>query len=341
MFKFVKNKDNVAKKRYSKKSLKVDNKSIWIPVLVITVALTFFLVYNATLSKMNLISLGFLYLFMGLIVESYRIVSNFKIVLFLFLCSYIFSFITFIPGKNETVYNFVSHLTIWPFVLLILYSLSMAIIYEKQITTKITEGTTLLLSISLIYWAFDHGYVYYFNWFSITLIVIGLSFTSFSLFHALTHIPITQSSRLILSIWSAIITSIFAVENIVRIFNNPEIEQSKYFSEGFYVGIQYFLLGISSIYVIQNFMLLINFLPSRNGNYKKELKENKKMHINRFSDQQTDIKQSLVCIVFTGTFYSLNYFYHFLPRYTMIWLIFVTFPIILLAFNHLTSRSNQ
>ena len=63
----------------------------------------------------------------------------------------------------------------------------------------------------------------------------------------------------------------FAIDNIIRVFGNPEI-QNLYLSDGLYISLQYFLLGVSSVYVMQNYMLLIAFFPSKNGNYRKDLK---------------------------------------------------------------------
>ena len=120
----------------------------------------------------------------------------------------------------------------------------------------------------------------------------------------------------------------FAIDNIIRVFGNPEI-QNLYLSDGLYISLQYFLLGVSSVYVMHNYMLLIAFFPSKNGNYRKDLKENKKEHIERFSDEQVNILQSISCIVFTGIIYWINHKFQILPRHTMIWLTFLMFPIIL------------
>src|SRR5690606_5365566 len=171
---------------------------------------------------------------------------------------------------------------------------------KDRVTAKLTEGITLLLSISLIYWAFDYGFINYHNWFSIFLITTGLLFSVFSIIHALTHIQLSRTNRLALSVWSTVIMFAFAIDNIIRVFSNPNIENSKYLSDSLFIGIQYFLLGVSVVYIMQNYILLAGFLPSRNGNYRKELMENKKDHINRYSDEQVNIGHSIFCIVFTA-----------------------------------------
>ena len=59
-----------------------------------------------------------------------------------------------------------------------------------------------------------------------------------------------------------------------------------------------------------------------------QVKENTKEHIERFSDEQVNILQSLFCIVFTGVLYWINHKFQILPRHTMIWLTFLSFPLI-------------
>ena len=127
----------------------------------------------------------------------------------------------------------------------------------------------------------------------------------------------------------------FAVDNIYRVFDNPDIE-STYLSDGLYIGLQFFLLGVSAVYIMQNYMLLAAFLPSKNGNYRRDLKENKKDHIDRFSDEQVLTGHSILCILYAVTFYGLNYKYQILPRHTMIWLVFLTFPLFLRLIDLIT-----
>ena len=132
----------------------------------------------------------------------------------------------------------------------------------------------------------------------------------------------------------------FAIDNIISVFSNPDIESSKYLSDGLYIGIQYFLLGVSAVYIMQNCMLLAAFLPSKNSNYRQDLKETKKDHIERYSDEQVNIGQSIFGIVFTSTIYWLNYKFQILPRHTMIWLLFLTFPLIIEVISILKRKNN-
>lgn len=295
---------------------------------VLGLALTVYIGYRASISDRKLFSSSLIALFAGLIFESIRVSRNWKTVAGIFAGTYLFSLLSFLPGKRERIYNFENHIELWPYFFIFIFAIFFGIAYKDKVTVKLTEGITLLLSISLIYWAVDYGFTNYHNWFSISLMTIGLLLSIFSIINALTHIHLSKTNRLTLSIWSTIILFVFAIDNIIRVFSNPDIENS-YLSESIYISLQYFLLGVSAVYIIQNFMLLAAFLPSKNSNYKKDLKENKKDHIDRYSDKQVNITQSLLCILFTATVYWINHKFHILPRHTMIWLVILIFPFIL------------
>ncbi len=295
---------------------------------VLGLALTLYIGYRASISERKLFSVGLIALFAGLLFESFRVAGSWKKVAAIFAGSYLVSLVSFLPGKREKVYNFENHIEVWPYFFIFIFAISFALVYEDRVTAKLTEGITLLLSISLIYWTIDYGFINYHNWFSISLVIIGFLLSTFSIVNALSQIHLSKINRFILSVWSTVIMFAFAIDNIIRVFSNPDIESS-YLSDGLYIGIQYFLLGVSAVYIMQNYMLLAAFLPSRNGNYEKKVKENKEAHIDRYSDEQVRVGQSLFCILFSGAVYWLNFQYHVLPRHTMIWLVFLAFPYVL------------
>ena len=308
---------------------------IVIVVGVIGLLLTLYIGYRATISDKKLFSISLLALFSGLLFESIRVSGSWKTVAGIFAGTYLFSLLAFLPGKRERVYNFENHIEMWPYFFIFIFALFFGIAYKDKVTAKLTEGITLLLSLSLVYWTVDYGFTNYHNWFAYTLLTIAFLLTVFSIINALTKLHLSRTTRLTLSIWSTVIMFAFAVDNIFRVFDNPDIE-STYLSDGLYIGIQFFLLGVSAVYIMQNYMLLAAFLPSKNGNYRRDLKENKKEHIDRFSDEQVLTGHSLLCIFYTVTFYGLNYKYQVLPRHTMIWLVFLTFPLFIQLFDFIT-----
>lgn len=324
------------KKRKIKKKPSVNNPTlILIFVGLIGLALTIYIGYRASISERRLFSVSLISIFAGLLFESIRVSGNWKTVFAIFVGTYLLSLFAFLPGKREHTYNFENHIEMWPYFFIFIFSIIFGAVYKDKVTAKLTEGITLMLSISLIYWAVDYGFINYHNWFSISLMVIGAILSILSVVHALTHIHLSRTNRLALSIWSTVIMFAFAIDNIIRVFSNPDIENS-YFSDALYIGIQYFLLGVSAVYIMQNYMLLAAFFPSKHGKYKQNLEEIKKDHIDRYSDEQVSIAQSTICIIVLGVLYILNYKFQILPRHTMIWLVFLTFPFIL----HLTTVFN-
>ena len=301
---------------------------IVIVIGVIGLLLTLYIGYRASISDRKLFSVSLLALFAGLLFESIRVSGSWKTVVGIFAGTYLFSLTTFLPGKREQVYNFENHIEMWSYLFLFIFAIFFGIAYKDRVTAKLTEGVTLLLSLSLVYWTVDYGFTNYHNWFAYTLLTISFSMTVFSIINALTNLHLSRTTRLTLSVWSTVIMFAFAVDNIFRVFDNPDIE-STYLSYGLYIGLQFFLLGVSAVYIMQNYMLLVAFLPSKNGNYRRDLKENKEDHIERFSEEQVLTGHSILCILYAVTFYGLNYKYQILPRHTIIWLVFLTFPLFL------------
>lgn len=314
---------------------------VFIILAIVGFALTLYIVYRASMSERHLFSVSLLALFGGLLFESFRISDDWKKVIYQFIGTYLFSLITFMPGKHEHPYDFESHIEVWPYWFIGFFAIGTALFNKEKVTAKLTEGITLLQSLSLIYWTIDYGFLNVENWFSKSLLLIALLFSAFSILHALTYIHLSKTVRLTLSIWSTIIMFAFAIDNIIRVFSNVDIESTSQLSQGLYIGLQYFLLGVSAVYVARNYILLSSLLPSKNGNYPSDLKESKKDHVDRYSADQVLIKSSLFCIVYAALFYGANYHYHFLPRHTMIWFVFLTFPLILQLASRLTGYNRS
>ena len=228
------------------------------------------------------------------------------------------------------MYDFENHIIQWPYAFLLVYSLLFFIRYEEKITAKLTEGITLLLSISMLYWCLDVGLFSDFDNKFLVFLAVFVVFSSLaSIFYILTDIELTKNHRLILSVWSTIIILVFSIDNIYNVYNKGDLESSKLFSENFILVVQHFLLGISSLYFVQNAALILRLLPSKGGNYSEDLAKIKKEHIYRYSDQQVDSYLAFLCLVYSLVLYGLNMKYHIFPRNVMIWFVIFTFPMIL------------
>ncbi|MBK8390256.1 MAG: hypothetical protein IPL23_13685 [Saprospiraceae bacterium] len=293
---------------------------------VLGIALTVYLGYLVSKSTHTIFSLSVLAIFAGLLFESFRIYDNWKHVVYAFIGAFLLSILMFVP-KNGHYHEDI--MTMWPYIFIFCFSIITAIVNQEKVTAKLTEGITLVQSISMIYWILDYGLFRTDHWIFILILVFVIVFSAFSIFHAFTLFELSKTARLTLSIWSAIIMVVFAVDNILMVYQNGDIENSENFALGFLSGVEYFLLGVSSIYLTQDIILLMSFIPGKNGDYKKDLADIKKNHITRYSKYQFDIGQSLICLTYAIALYGLNYKFEFLPRYTMIWVVFLLFPLVL------------
>lgn len=298
-------------------------------LVVVAVILTLYISHRASISERKLFSVSLIALFAGILFESFRITRSLKIVFDQFVVSYLLSFICFLPGKREKVYDFESHIEMWPYAFLFIFLLLGAVFYKEKITAQLTEGITLLQSLSIFYWIIDYEFTYTQHWFVKIMLLVALLFSCFSIIHALSYIKLSRKARLYLSIWSSIIMMVFAIDNIISVYRNEDIESTIYISDALYIALQYFLLGISAIYITQNYLLLTAFFPNKHEPYKETLAEAKTDHINRFSENQVYIGHSILCIGYALVIYIFNYKFQVLPRHTMIWLVFFSFPFIL------------
>jgi hypothetical protein len=208
---------------------------------------------------------------------------------------------------------------------------------RKLIIPQLTEGVTLLYSIAVIYWLIDftrfYSYATIFNVFFVAVFVLSL----FSIINAFTKIPLSITNRFLLSLWSSVVMIVFALDYIISVYKNGEISEALSFSQGVNVFTQYFLLGISAIYIAQNVNMILGFLPDKNENsnhYLCRRKVLKKDHVDRYSEEQVSIWYSLFCVVFSSSLFYLNYKYQFMSKQSIIWVVFVSFPILIYCFEY-------
>jgi hypothetical protein len=207
----------------------------------------------------------------------------------------------------------------------------------EKIIAKLTEGITLMQSIAVIYWVIDLGFMNSTYMVVKILMLIALCLALFSIYNAFSYQTLSRTSRLVLSIWSSIIMVLFAADNIYKVYQNQQIEVTQGIIQAFYIALQFFLLGVSGIYIVQNAFMLIEFLPGKyrffNEQYFKDLEDLKRQHISRYLTQQVTRINSFLCVLITGTIFGLNYYYKLLPRNIIIWIVFVLFPIVLNLLN--------
>ena len=298
---------------------------------------TLYLGYRVYSTDKILIPVSVFALMGGLFFESKRITGNWGSFIGIALISFILSFLVFLPWKEESHYYLESYIEFWPYVFcgfFIIISISFA---GNKVIPKLTEGITLMQSVAVIYWVCDSAFFGFTHIYLIPFIILsGLYFVGMSLYNAFSYDELKRKTRLRLSIWSSIMMLLLGVDNIYSVYQNPPIERTNDSMFAFYIAAQFFLLGISGIYIVQNFLMLVEFLPSKkrffNEEYYKELRQLKKKHIDRYSQEQVSRFHSLLCVVITGSIYILNYYFRFVPRNFIIWTVFFLFPIILNLF---------
>ncbi|SEP29494.1 hypothetical protein SAMN05444671_3130 [Flavobacterium sp. CF108] len=303
-----------------------------------------YILYRMYITERRLIPLSAFALIAGAIYEAKYIVKDWQKLIMTALGSFALSFIAFIPGKREGNYNFEMHIQIWPYFFLVILIIAVIGFNKDKIIPKLTEGITLLQSIAIIYWVIDFGFLKTKNVFLLFLMFIGLIFSGFSIFHAFTKTELTRTNRLILSIWSTIVIFLLAAENIFKTISY-NVTNTYDLASGLYSNLPFFLLGVSSFYIVQNFVMLISFLPRKgaffNKVYYKELKELKNDHIERYSFEQVHISNSMFCIIFTSIIFYLNYYYKVVPKHIAIWFVFFIFQLISNFFDYQKIETNE
>ncbi|KAF2508748.1 hypothetical protein EYY60_16645 [Flavobacterium zhairuonense] len=293
----------------------------------------------------HLIPLHILALISGIIFESKRITKAWTTAAVIAIISFISTFglglyLYHISPNSKFDLTQILNLSIlaWPIVFFILYVVFSLLFNKRRIAPQLTEGITLILSISMIYWVIDNGLVRFDNIILRTFMIIVISLSLFSLYNAFSKAYLSDTKKLILSIWSSIIMFFFAIDNLHGFFYYGSVVSTNELIQGTYIAIQYFLLGVSSIYMIQNFMMLIGFLLSWKiffyTKYSDAISGLKNEHIDRYSDIQVSKSDSKFCLLFVSTIFFLNYYFEIVPRQFIIWLTFVTFPFLLMAYNY-------
>lgn len=259
-----------------------------------------------------------------------RIDRSWENVIFNLLFALVFSFLCFLPSDGEVVYNIDNRVMRWPYYFLGFFIFGALAVHDKKLTRKLDEGITLIQTTAVLYWIFDSAVFSGQNIFLQSVAVFGILFSAFSFFHAFSYTKLTSRHRLILSVGSSIIMIFFASDYTYNIYMTGEMEDSLNFGQGLYNVVQYFLLGVSTVYIVHNLFMITDFIPSKASisNYSKELTEIKEKHVNRYSKKQVKIPVSLLFLGLSALVFFLNNYFQLVPSHTAIWILFVSFPAI-------------
>ncbi len=295
------------------------------------ISATIFLVTKANSSGLRIIQLNFIAILAGLIVEYRRLCQKWSTVLGTAAAAYILSFLAFAPGKREKVYIFEEHLELWPYFFLLIFIIIAMVVQYTAITKKLTEGITLLLTFAINYWIFANNYFESGSLFVKFLIFINICVSVFSIYHAFSNSTLSKGSRVILSIWSSVIILVLATDNFLKLYRYRDIENLPAFSDSILAFLEFFLLGVSSIYIAQNFTMVAAYLPGKR--YMESVREINEEHLERFSEEQVYAVDSVIISIISISGFVLNYYFQWVPVNFMIWAIITLAPVLLFGVN--------
>jgi len=302
------------------------------------------LAWRAYASHRLLIPLSLFALLAGIMYEYRRIAEKWSTVLWAALGAFAASFLAFLPGKHERNYNLEDHIQMWPLAFCGALIFIAIIGHKDRVTIRLHEGLTFLQTIALCYWMIDMGVFQEPGPWTTGLLCFAGVFFLFATIHAVLPLALSRSSRLWLSLWSSGIMLLLAIDNIRRVYGLGYIEHAQDWQTIVLIIGNYFLLGISSIYMAQNAMMLVGFLPGRgtffNTKYFKEIDVLKRDHIKRFSGEQASFSTVLLCALYAFAVFGSNMHYQWVRSNFAIWMVFLTFPWLLALVNTLVARSS-
>lgn len=304
---------------------------------IILIPITLLMIYHVVNPSGRLIPLSIIALIAGVILESKLLSEKWSVVLNIFLLSFLLSFMSFMPGENEEPYDLDFHIMEWTYYFLFFVIIITASFNKEKVIPRLSEGVTLIMSMAFIYWIIDHNFLSTSSFLILMFMYTGILIAVFAIINAFLSIPLTKSFRLFLSIWSSMIMVVFAIDNIYEIYRSGQIEDSVFFLDKLIIGLKYFFLGVSSIYIAQNIIMIVGYLPSRyrffNDEYFLDIKKISNDHVRRYSEKQSDFNLSLLILMVITAFFSLNYIYHFLPANTAVWVVFFLFNRMVYFYN--------
>lgn len=277
-------------------------------------------------------------IFCGILFESFRISNKSKSIFYVLLCAYFISLIVFFPDQGNDAYHFEERIKRLPYVLCFFYLVILVTSHKKIIIPKLTEGVTLLLSVSFIYWLSYKQLLNFETWYSSIITTVTLLFSLIPVINGLFSMKLSKLNRLILSVWSTLTVFVIGVDNFIDLMRYDSFNEYIGFSDTFKIAIQYFLFGMGSIYLVQNFLLLILLIPSKEDKDNARFDENIRDHYGRYSESQVKRVYSIFCILYCFAFFYLNDKLKILPVNTIIWMVTISFPIVLNVLIKINSK---
>lgn len=299
---------------------------------LVLVAITVLLVRRAYQSEKELMPLGIIALLGGLAFEYRRVFGSWRSLLHMFLGMYAVSLTAFIPLDGNKPYDIETRIGMWPFWFCFLVTIAAMAKDRERITTRMDEGSVLLVSIAFAYWLSSQWQFDIRSGFDAFLLMVVVVACGFVLLHAFTDRPLTRWHRLLLSLWGTCVILTLSVDNALRVWGMDQGPYTTDIWDRMLLFVAFFMLGISSMYLVNNAFLLIDLMPSRGASlsqYRKELKAIKKVHLERFDTHQIPTRYAGYCLLYSLAVYVPNAVFDWVPAHLAIWGVVVSFPLVI------------
>lgn len=259
----------------------------------------------------------------GLVIESMRVMRSIQIAVKIFSAAFLTIALSIVTSfSNLFLLQYAIKLV--PFSLLLTYFVLVGFSKREYYATKFNQTFTLLLSLSLIYWAIDKGVNNDFSYLVITTLVIGVFITVVAFSYLIRKVKISNQTKFVLSLFSLAMLVLFAIDNIFLVFER-KINIFSLTHDLVAFGLHNVMVGASTIFIITIVAIPLNYmlnqwyhqLPSRLSNMLTLTQNNL---TNRFKLQSSNIFSSILLVLAVGIIYYLNFLHEYLPIQTMIWL---------------------
>lgn len=289
---------------------------------IVLFVLIFIDAYRTPSTNTDHISYNIIALIFGLVLESTRLMEKWIDVLLKLVICLVISFIFTVHND----YNFDRHLQIWPYSFIAIYALVSIFIHEKNLISHITIGDMIIQLPAFIYWILSRAEncLYYSQLTSLCLLPISLLI--YAIYAIYRRDELNPSARLTMSISSCIILTILSIDNSIAVFMFPEIEHITISKDHISILMAYFFLGISTMYIVYNFILLMKYYPDKNMKYSKQKRLANISHLKRFSKFNVNFKYAMMVLLVSTIIYSINYHYKIIHCNMAIWSVFVLTP---------------
>lgn len=258
----------------------------------------------------------------GVFWENRKISESWIKTISLALGSFIMVLFGFIPRTSSYPFDFEFIMRYWPYGFIFFFLFLSALAYKNKIKLELNEGLIFIQSIAMIYWIIDKRLMMSSDIITILFVISSFALCFNTFLHAFIKIRLSTPHRIILSIWSSIIMVSISVDFFVTTFKNQNIMTADNLIDGLYFCTHYFLLGIASVHILINILMIFMILLSKNRKFLYDFGEFYYDNIEKISLFQSRFFHSLVLLIIIGLLFILNYLFSIIPRNFSIWLIF-------------------